>query len=68
MTAEQMAKKSYANDVMTTFAGQLERRPIDQHFRGALIAPRAYLGIMGAENDKKNRSHIEAYEALVPVY
>ena len=68
MSAEQMAKKCYANEVMTTFAGQLERLPIDQHFRGALIAPRAYLGIMGAENDKKNRSHIEAYEALVPVY
>ena len=68
MSAEQMAKKCYANDVMTTFAGQLERLPVDQHFRGALIAPRAYLGIMGAENDKKNRSHIEAYESLVPVY
>jgi len=68
MSAEKMATKCYANEVMTTFAGQLERLPIDQHFRGALIAPRAYLGIMGAENDKKNRSHIEAYEALVPIY
>lgn len=68
MSAEQIAKKCYANETMTTFAGQLERLPIDQHFRGALIAPRAYLGIMGAENDSKNRSHIEAYEALVPVY
>ena len=68
MSAEQMATKCYANEVMTTFAGQLERLPIDQHFRGALIAPRAFLGIMGAENNKKNRSNIEAYEALVPIY
>lgn len=68
MSAEKLATKCYANEVMTPFAGQLEKLPIDQHFRGALIAPRAFLGIMGAENEKKNRSHIEAYEALVPVY
>ena len=68
MTAEQLATKLYANDLMPTFAGQLEKLPVDQHHLGALIAPRAYLGIMGAENEKKNVSHIEAYEALVPVY
>ena len=42
--------------------------PIDQHFVGALIAPRGLLGIMGEENNDKNVGHIEAYEALVPVY
>ncbi len=68
MSAKKLATKCYANDVMTTFAGQLEKLPVDQHFWGALIAPRAFLGIMGAENQKKNRSNIETYEALVPVF
>jgi len=68
MSSKKLASKCYANEVMTTFAGQLEKLPVDQQFWGALIAPRGYLGIMGAENEKKNRSNIEAYEALVPVF
>jgi len=68
MSADKLAGKCYSNEIMATFAGQLEKLPVDQHFWGALIAPRAYLGIMGAENEKKRRSNIEAYEALVPVF
>ncbi len=66
--ASAFAGRCWSNDVFPTFAGQLNKMPIDQHFVGALIAPRALLAIMGAENDDKNEGHIEAYEALVPVY
>lgn len=66
--ASAFANRCWSNDVFPTFAGQLNRMPIDQHFVGALIAPRGLLGIMGAENNDKNVGHIEAYEALVPVY
>lgn len=68
MSVEKLAEKCYANDVIPTFAGQLEKLPIDQHFWGALIAPRAYLGIMGEEAESKNISNIETYEALAPVF
>ncbi len=60
--------RCWSNDVFPTFAGQLNRMPVDQHFVGALIAPRGLLAIMGDENTHKNVGHIEAYEALVPVY
>jgi hypothetical protein len=66
--ASAFAGRCWSNDVFPTFAGKLNRLPIDQHFVGALIAPRGLLAIMGAENDDKNVGHIEAYEALVPVY
>ena len=60
--------RCWSNDVFPTFAGQLNRLPVDQHFVGAIIAPRGLLAIMGDENTHKNVGHIEAYEALVPVY
>jgi hypothetical protein len=66
--ASAFAGRCWANDVFPTFAGQLNKLPIDQHFVGALIAPRGLLAIMGDENNDKNVGHIEAYEALVPVY
>jgi hypothetical protein len=66
--ASAFAGRCWSNDVFPTFAGQLNRMPIDQHFVGALIAPRGLLGIMGDENSHKNVGHIEAYEALAPVY
>jgi len=68
MSSDKLAGKLYANEVMPSFAGQLEKLPVDQHFMGALIAPRGFLGIMGAENEKKNMANVEAYEALVPVF
>lgn len=58
----------WANRQYTTFAGKMNRLPVDRHFLGAVIAPRAYLGIMGAEKPAFNQGHVEAYEALVPVY
>ena len=58
----------WANEEYTTFAGKMNRLPVDRHFLGAVIAPRAYLGIMGAEKPAFNQGHVEAYEALVPVY
>ena len=60
--------RCWSNDVFPTFAGQLNKMPIDQHFVGALIAPRGLLGIMGDENIDKNIGHIETYEAFIPVY
>ena len=42
--------------------------PVDQQLVGALIAPRGLPAIMRDENTHKNVGHIEAYEALVPVY
>ncbi|MHC4995775.1 MAG: glucuronyl esterase domain-containing protein [Planctomycetota bacterium] len=66
--ASAFAKRCWSNDVFPTFAGQLNKMPIDQHFVGALIAPRGLLAIMGVENTHKNVGHVEAYEALVPVY
>ena len=47
---------------------KMNRIPVDRHFLGAVIAPRAYLGIMGAEKPAFNRGHIEAYKSLIPVY
>ena len=58
----------WANKEYGTFEGKMNRLPVDRHFLGAVIAPRAYLGIMGAEKPAFNEGHIEAYEALVPVY
>lgn len=46
----------------------MNRMPVDRHFLGAVIAPRAYLCIMGAEKPAFNQGHVEAYKALVPVY
>ncbi len=66
--ASAFANRCWSNDVFPTFAGQLNKLPIDQHFVGALIAPRGLLAIMGAENEDKNIGHIEAYESLIPVY
>jgi hypothetical protein len=66
--ASAFAGRCWSNEVFPTFAGQLNRLPVDQHFVGALIAPRGLLAIMGDENTHKNVGHIEAYEALVPVY
>jgi hypothetical protein len=66
--ASAFAGRCWSNDVFPTFAGQLNRLPVDQHFVGAVIAPRGLLAIMGEENTHKNVGHIEAYEALVPVY
>ena len=66
--ASAFAGRCWSNDVFPTFAGQLNKMPVDQHFVGALIAPRGLLAIMGDENTHKNVGHIEAYEALVPVY
>jgi hypothetical protein len=66
--ASAFAGRCWSNDVFPTFAGQLNKLPVDQHFVGALIAPRGLLAIMGDENTYKNVGHIEAYEALVPVY
>jgi len=66
--ASAFAGRCWSNDVFPTFAGQLNKMPIDQHFVGTLIAPRGLLAIMGDENPDKNVGHIEAYEALVPVY
>ena len=66
--ASAFAGRCWANDVFPTFARQLNKLPVDQHFVGALIAPRGLLAIMGEENNDKNVGHIEAYEALVPVY
>jgi len=60
--------RCWSNDVFPTFAGQLNKLPIDQHFVGAIIAPRALLAIMGEENADKMEGHIESYEALIPVY
>lgn len=67
-SVEAFAVRCWSNDVFPTFTGQLNKMPIDQHFVGAVIAPRALLSIMGDENIYKNEGHIEAYEALVPVY
>lgn len=58
----------WGNQEYDTFAGKMNRLPVDRHFLGAVIAPRAYLGIMGAEKPAFNQGHIEAYEALLPVY
>lgn len=58
----------WGNQEYNTFAGKMNRLPVDRHFLGAVIAPRAYLGIMGAEKPAFNEGHVEAYEALVPVY
>jgi len=58
----------WGNNQYDTFAGKMNRLPVDRHFLGAVIAPRAYLGIMGAEKPAFNQGHLEAYEALVPVY
>jgi hypothetical protein len=66
--ASAFAGRCWSNEVFPTFAGRLNRMPVDQHFVGALIAPRGLLAIMGDENTHKNVGHIEAYEALVPVY
>jgi hypothetical protein len=66
--ASAFAGRCWANDVFPTFATQLNKLPVDQHFVGALIAPRGLLAIMGQENNDKNVGHIESYEALVPVY
>jgi hypothetical protein len=66
--ASAFENRCWSNDVFPTFAGQLNKMPIDQHFVGALIAPRGLLAIMGEENSHKNVGHIETYEALVPVY
>ena len=66
--ASAFAGRCWSNDVFPTFAGRLNKLPVDQHFVGALIAPRGLLAIMGQENNDKNVGHIEAYEALVPVF
>jgi hypothetical protein len=66
--ASAFAGRCWSNEVFPTFAGQLNKLPVDQHFVGALIAPRGLLAIMGDENTYKNVGHIEAHEALVPVY
>jgi hypothetical protein len=66
--ASAFAGRCWSNEVFPTFAGQLNRMPVDQHFVGALIAPRGLMAIMGDEKTHKNVGHIEAYEALVPVY
>lgn len=58
----------WAGDEYGTFEGKMDRLPVDRHFIGAVIAPRAYLGIMGAEKPAFNEGHVEAYEALIPVY
>jgi hypothetical protein len=58
----------WASEEYKTFAGKMNRLPVDRHFLGAVIAPRAYLAIMGAEKPAFNEGHIEAYEALIPVY
>jgi hypothetical protein len=58
----------WATPEYDTFAGKMNRMPVDRHFLGAVIAPRAYLGIMGAEKPAFNQGHVEAYESLVPVY
>ncbi|KAA5542699.1 hypothetical protein FYK55_14305 [Roseiconus nitratireducens] len=58
----------WANKEYETFANQMDRMPVDRHFLGAVIAPRAYLGIMGAEKPAFNQGHIKAYESLAPVY
>ena len=58
----------WGNEEYDTFAGKMNQIPVDRHFLGAVIAPRAYLGIMGAEKPAFNEGHVEAYEALVPVY
>jgi len=58
----------WGNQEYDTFVGKMDRLPIDRHFLGAVIAPRAYLGILGAEKPAFNEGHVEAYEALVPVY
>ena len=58
----------WGNKEYDTFAGKMDRMPVDRHFLGAVIAPRAYLCIMGAERSAFNQGHVEAYEALVPVY
>jgi|GEM_PF-2750551 len=60
--------RCWSNDVFPTFAGQLNKLPVDQHLVGSLIAPRGLLAIMGDENEDKNVGHIKSYEALVPVY
>jgi len=66
--ASAFAGRCWSNDVFPAFAGQLNKLPVDQHFVAALIAPRGLLAIMGQENNDKNVGHIEAYEALVPVF
>lgn len=58
----------WANKEYGTFSGKMNKMPLDRHFLGAVIAPRAYLGIMGAEKPAFNQGHVEAYESLVPVY
>ena len=58
----------WGNKEYDTFAGKMDRLPVDRHFLGAVIAPRAYLGIIGAEKPAFNEGHVEAYESLVPVY
>ena len=66
--ASAFAGRCWSNHVFPTFAGQLNGLPVDQHSVGALIAPGGLLAIMGDENAHENVGHIEAYEALVPVY
>lgn len=58
----------WGNTEYDTFAGHMNKMPLDRHFLGAVIAPRAYLGILGAEKPAFNQGHVEAYEALIPVY
>ncbi|MBD3676312.1 MAG: hypothetical protein HUJ26_22605 [Planctomycetaceae bacterium] len=58
----------WAGEPYKTFAGKMDRLPVDRHFLGAVIAPRAYLAIMGKEKPAFCEGHIEAYESLIPVY
>jgi hypothetical protein len=58
----------WATPEYDTFAGQMNKMPVDRHFLGAVIAPRGYLCIMGAEKPSFNQGHVEAYDALIPVY
>ncbi len=58
----------WGNKEYDTFAEKMNRLPVDRHFLGAVIAPRAYLGVVGAEKPAFNEGRVEAYESLVPVY
>jgi hypothetical protein len=58
----------WATKEYDTFAGNINKMPVDRHFLGAVIAPRGYLCIMGAEKPSFEQGHVEAYDALIPVY
>jgi len=63
-----LGNQKWVSPVYNTFAEDITRLPVDRHFYGALIAPRAYMAIMGADGEAMNRGHVEGYDSLIPVY